>query len=336
MLPQSPEPTTSPSNLSLEVIRQALFGYASDENNYDALGELVADIIPYCFGLPVNRRFSRWQERGWHFTPVHFSYPIPDTRTLKDSLWESESQLVGIDMNEATQLELLLHAFPKFRAEYDRLPSHATDRPHEFHFDNPAFTGTDALALYCMVRHFQPRLVLEVGSGFSSRLSAQAALKNGHTELICIEPFPNDVLAKGFPGLTCLVPKKVEEIDVGTFQKLLQPGDFLFIDTSHVVRMAGDVNYLFLEVLPRLDPGVIIHVHDIFFPGEYPRQWVMNEVLFYSEQYLLQAFLAFNSAFEVLWCDSFLGRKYQAEMQRTFPKSPYWGGASLWMRRKSR
>jgi hypothetical protein len=268
-----------------------------------------------------------------HCTPVHFYQPIPDTRTLSDDLWNTQGTLPGIDLNVAVQLDLLESAFPRFRNEYDGISRKATDNPNEYFFENGLFGGTDALTLYCMVRHFRPRVVLEVGSGASSLLTAQAARLNGDTQLVCIEPYPNDRLRAGFPGLTRLIVEKVQNVGFETFEKL-GAGDILFIDSSHIVAIGSDVTYLFLEILPRLKPGVIVHVHDIFIPMEYRRDWVMNEFRFWNEQYLLQAFLAFNSAYEVLLCNSYLGLNHRALMKKTFPNSPWWGGGSFWMRRK--
>ena len=114
----------------------------------------------------------------------------------------------------------------------------------------------------------------------------------------------------------------------------LGDGDILFIDSSHVARCGGDVPFLFLEVLPRLNRGVIVHVHDIFFPKEYPEEWLRQKFLFWNEQYLLQAFLAFNAAYEVVLSTSYLFHAYPDEVKATFPRSPWWGaGGSFWMRR---
>ena len=148
-------------------------------------------------------------------------------------------------------------------------------------------------------------MIIEVGSGFSSLLAAEAIARNDSSALICIEPFPPEFLRKGFPGLHSLIEKKVQDIDLEFFSQL-DSGDILFIDSSHTVKIGGDVNYLFLEVLPRLKPGVIVHVHDIFFPFDYRRDWVMDEFRFWTEQYLLQAFLTFNSEFEVLMANRYL------------------------------
>ena len=218
---------------------------------------------------------------------------------LPETLWDRPSELVGIDMNDSMQLDLLRRHFPRFRNEYEQISTKPTGEEGGFHLNNGLFDGTDALVAYCMVRQFQPRLIIEIGSGLSSLLLAQAAARNGNSALICIEPFPREFVRKGFPGLRSLIEKKVQDIDLEFFSQL-ESGDLLFIDSSHTVKIGGDVNYLFLEVLPRLKPGVIVHVHDIFLPFDYRRDWVMDEFRFWSEQYLLQAFLTFNSEFEVL------------------------------------
>jgi hypothetical protein len=255
---------------------------------------------------------------------------------LPDSLWDHSHALPGIDFNEAGQLSYLREVFPRYQCEYDLFPSAPTAVPYQFHFNNPAFDGTDALVLYCFVRHFRPQRVVEVGSGYSSRVSAQAAVVNGDTQLICIEPFPALELAQGFPGLTRLIQTPVQEVALDLFESL-QPGDILFIDSTHVTKCGSDVNFLFLQVLPRLQPGVVVHVHDIFLPDEFPQSWIKDQHLFWNEQYLLQAFLAFNTEFEVLFSNALMGRKYSADLQKTFPKSkPWWGGSSFWMRRKPR
>ena len=184
-----------------------------------------------------------------------------------------------------------------------------------------------------MIRHFQPRLIIEVGSGFSSLVLGQAAEKNKNSGLICIEPFPREFLRERFPGLQSLIEKKVQDIGLELFSQLAS-GDILFIDSSHTVKIGSDVNYLFLEVLPRLNPGVIVHVHDIFLPFDYRRDWVLDEFRFWTEQYLLQAFLTFNSEFDVLLANYYLSHYHQAQLQAAFPDLPRWIGGSFWIRRK--
>jgi hypothetical protein len=299
-----------------------------------ALSSFIAAIVPLFVNSGKFRDvFPVWEQQGFHVTPVHFYQPIPDTRSLPETLWNRPSKLVGIDMNDVQQLDLLRKEFPRFRDEYNELPTKPSADALRFYLNNGLFGGIDALVAYCMVRHFQPRLIIETGSGLSSLLLCEAATKNNGANLICIEPFPQKFLKEGFPGLDQLIEKKVQDVDPKLFSQL-QSDDILFIDSSHTVKIGGDVNYLFLEVLPRLKPGVIVHVHDIFLPFDYRRDWVMEEFRFWTEQYLLHAFLMFNSAFEVLMANSYLNYCHQKDLKAAFPGLSSWAGGSFWMRRR--
>ena len=323
-----------PSDLSWEALAAELVKRSSNEENVGETVALLGQIARSLVQSPSYPAYFRlWEEQGIHLTPVHFYSPIPDTRSMKDALWERAVDLPAVDLNVAGQLELVCNVFPRYRDEYESIPMEPSSVGDEFFLVNGMFGGSDALACYCMIRHFEPNLVIEVGSGHSSRLIARAALENGHTKLVCIEPHPSAALSAGFPGLSRLVPQRVQEVDPTMFGEL-KANDVLFIDSSHVVCCGSDVNYLFLEVIPHLAKGVLIHVHDVFLPGEYPESWVKEKLRFWSEQYLLQAFLAFNGEFEVLLCNSFLGQTHQPELKQTFPTSPWWSGGSFWIRRK--
>src|SRR5262249_25217885 len=223
---------------------------------------------------------------------------------LSEALWTQPSELVGIDLNVSAQLQFLEHVCRSFQAEYDAFPCDPTEVPYQYYFNQSMFRSVDAEVLYCMIRHYRPQHIVEVGSGFSTYVSTAAVRYNtahGHpATLVAIEPYPNDVLRHGFPGLSQLLQPPLQHVDFYLFTCLAE-NDILFIDSSHVLRIDSDVRLLILEVLPRLQPGVLVHFHDIFLPCDYPRDWVMNEHRFWNEQYLLQAFLACNRSFEVLW-----------------------------------
>ena len=294
------------------------------------LSRFIAAVIPFCLRSTEHRElFLNWEKHGFHVTPVHFYEPIPDTQSLPETLWSEPSELVGIDMNDSMQLDLLRNHFSKFRREYETLV--AEPPPGQLW----PFGGTDVLVAYCMVRHFRPRRIIEVGSGFSSLVLGQAAAKNKNSALICIDPFPNELIRKSnsVPALRSLIETKVQDVDMEFFSQL-ESGDILFIDSSHTVKIGGDVNYLFLEILPRLKAGVIVHVHDIFFPFEYRRDWMLEEFRFWTEQYLLQAFLIFNSEFEVLMANSYLNHYHPRDLKAAFPNLRRWIGGSFWMRRQ--
>jgi hypothetical protein len=291
-----------------------------------------------------RRLFSLVEHAGFHITPVHFYQPIPDTRKMKESLWSRQSQLIGININEQRQIELL-GQFLRLKHEYDTFPKRGGATRSQYYTNNPNFGAVDAEMLYCMIRHSRPRKVIEIGCGYSTYLCAQAILKNEEetgqqSELVGIDSHPSRVLKSGFPGLSRLIAQSLEEVDLAEFETL-EENDILSIDSSHVLRIGGDVHHEYLEVLPRLSRGVLVHIHDVFLPCEYPRRWVLGMHRFWNEQYLVQGFLAFNGAFEVVWCGSYMHIRHPdklAEAFASYDQSTVWatdrpGATSLWIRK---
>ncbi len=216
------------------------------------------------------------------------------------------------------------------------LPEGPTGDPRDFHTANEMFSRLDAWVLQAMLRHLRPRRMVEVGCGSSSLLTARVNREHfdGSMRFTCIEPHPPDFLTGGVEGISKLVPKRVEELGFEPFAEL-EAGDILFIDTSHTVKTGGDVVFLFHEVVPRLNPGVIVHVHDIFMPRDYPEEWVFSGRA-WNEQYLVQAFLAFNSAFKVLLGVAWLTHCRPDVLASVLPDYPAKygnGGGSLWIQR---
>lgn len=284
--------------------------------------------------------FAIWERRGYHIIPVDFYQPIPNTRYLPPELWTRHSELVGLNLNESKQLDLLATFSREFREEYERFPRKRTDVAYgpRFFLDNGLFESVDAEILYCMIRSLRPKTVFEVGAGFSTLLAAQAVLKNQElgfeTELVSFDPHPPDSLKNGVPGLSRVVETGIQSIPLADFERL-RGDDILFIDSTHVLAIGSDVQYEMLEILPRLHTGTVVHFHDIFFPVEYPEEWVKTERRFWTEQYILQAFLAFNSAFDVLWASHFMHRVHPEALQVAF--GSYERGkttpGSFWIRR---
>jgi Methyltransferase domain len=294
----------------------------------ERIGPAVASVLQ---GPHRRSLFEAWEAQGIHVTPVDYYQPIPDTRTLSEDAWERPSRLRGITMNESEQLRLLLDVFPKFKAEYNKFPREP-DAEGAFYLGNGMFDGTDALIYYCMIRFLRPRLIIEVGSGFSAQIALSAAERNGPTEIVAVDPYPSTALEKIRPSLGALHVKRAQDVDVSFFRSL-DDGDILFIDSSHVSRIGSDVNYLILDVLPELRPGVAVHFHDIFWPFEYPREWVLDDGRFWNEQYLLQAFLAFNIDYHIMIANNYLASRHRDVFRAVFPRAPWWGGGSVWLRR---
>lgn len=310
---------------------------------YYAIGYLITYIIAYLVPARIMAHphfFALWERRGYHITPVHYYQPVPDTRTLSAS-FQHETEMVGIDMQPAVQLDLLKTFMRHYKAEYDALPQGKVTAPHQFTHDpavQTVFRSGDVEMLYAMVRHYKPAHMIEIGSGMTTRLSAQALLKNAEEGYPCnftaIEPYPDEVVQAGFPGLTRLIPDPLQAVPLAAFMEL-QANDILFIDSTHVLKIGSDVQYEYLEILPRLNKGVIIHIHDIFLPQEYPADWLMKKRWFWTEAYLLQAFLTYNQHFEVLWAGAYMHLKYPNQLQAAFAAydPTKFFPASFWIRK---
>ena len=276
-----------------------------------------------------SENFRLWERHGYHITPNHFYSPIPDTRDLERKDFQL-SDCSGIDFRPEFQLKLLKESFDNFSQEYNTFPIKPTNS-NEFYLDNDAFSGIDPYIYYCMIRHFKPNTVVEVGSGHSTMLGAQASRLSGSTRYVCIDPWPREFISRGVPGIE-FIRRKVEDVDLDVFLQLKQ-NDILFVDGSHVIRTAGDVGFIILEVLPRLAEGVIIHFHDIFLPFDYPKEWIVVQQRFWTEQYLLQAYLVENDHVEVLLASHFISKKYTQTVRQTFPNALSIDGGSFWIRK---
>lgn len=248
--------------------------------------------------------FRMVQRTGFNIVPNHFYWPVPDLDTL--AARPRQSFGAALDLCFDDQLAFARELRARCAVECD-FPIEATPDSSRFHLNNGMFESVDAEVAHCIVRQFKPRRIVEIGGGNSTRIFARAALMNradyAPSDLITIEPFPSPSLSGGFPGMTELIRRPVQDVELAFFDQLGN-NDILFIDSSHVVSVGSDVVYEFLKIVPRLKPGVIIHVHDIFIPSDYPHTTVFNSLCFWSEQYLLEAMMTMGESFRVLWASS--------------------------------
>jgi predicted O-methyltransferase YrrM len=271
--------------------------------------------------------------------PGHFYSPIPALdyiRANERSIFDNVSRHTrGIDLHEAEQLELL----DSFKKYYDELPFQEEKTPNlRFFFANPAYSYSDAIFLYCMIRYVMPRKIMEVGSGYSScvTLDTNDLYFNGTIATTFIDPYPELLLSLVHDQdrqKIRIIGSRIQDVDLAEFESL-EAGDILFIDSTHVSKVHSDVNQLFFEILPRLNEGVYIHFHDIFYPFEYPREWIY-EGRAWNEAYLLRAFLQYNGSFRIVLMNTFLHRFYKEFLRQTMPlclKNP---GGSIWLRKES-
>ena len=265
-------------------------------------------------------------EAGFLPMPVHFYSPLPDLKDLEArNIWERNSSLTGIAFRPEEQLALLAELGQAYGQECN-WPATPTGNPLAFYTENRSFSYGCAASTHSILREHKPHRVIEIGSGNSSLVIAAALQKNAMVtgtaaEYTIVDPFPRSIIENGLPGVTRLLKQRVELVDVQLFD-CLQDDDVLFIDSGHTIRIGGDVNFLILEVLPRLSASVVVHLHDIPLPYEYPKWYATNPQFrqFWTEGYLLQAFLCLNQRFEVLLAMRYLMTAHRVAFQSAFPR----------------
>ena len=265
----------------------------------------------------------------------HYYQPLTNpTKHLKKSLRENRI-LKGIDWNIQKQLDILKQF--QFSDELKEFPFEKR-KDTEYYYNNSMYASGDSEYLYNMVRHFKPKAIIEIGSGNSTLMAINGVNRNKaenseyQCHHICIEPYEQPWLEKLDIDLKRL---KVEDIDL-TFFKTLERNDILFIDSSHIIRPQGDVLFEILEILPTLNPGVLIHIHDIFSPKDYLDEWIYKDKKLWNEQYLLEAFLSFNNQFEIIGAVNYLSHNHRillGEKCPIFDSQPEREPGAFWIRR---
>lgn len=308
----------------------------------------LVDLLIAIFALPAGYLLRR-ARRGWRYVPItrwllrkagvfplreHYYEPVVFPEDLRRPL-DAVRPIAGLDLDTDGQLALLGEL--DYAEELKRIPM--TGRGNSsFNYRNGSFELGDAEFLYSMIRHFSPKRIIEVGSGHSTlmaRLAIEANTEADHLyecDHVCIEPYEQPELEKCGARI---IRERVELCDVTLFETL-DANDILFIDSSHVIRPQGDVLFEYLEVLGRLRSGVQIHIHDIFTPRDYPSSWIIDDQKLWDEQYLLEAFLAFNREFKVTAALNHLHHSRRDELARACPmqaQHPEIEPRSFWIRR---
>ena len=305
----------------------------------DALGEGFAFLFGPVLGVLARQRRSlpRFQAMcdriGIQLRSTHYYEPTYRLSDLPAGAW-AERHLPAIRLDAGPQLELLgkLAYGPELEAFPDVFPPIG-----QFGWKNDMFSYGDGEIYYSFVRHFKPKRIIEIGSGSSTQLALAAIAANAAEDpvdtcaLTCVEPYENTWIGQ---TVATLVKERVEDLDLALFDQL-GDGDILFIDSSHVIRPHGDVTREVLQILPRLRPGVIVHVHDIFTPRDYPDFWTRHERRLWNEQYLLEGWLSGNRDVEIICALNWLKHNHWDALSQACPmlrRNPAAEPGSFWMR----
>ncbi len=274
----------------------------------------------------------------FYFPPGHFYSPIPsmdEVRLNEEKIFNVARQISGIDLFERDQLELIKQFVPY----YDQLIfTPVKTAGIRYHYDNPNYSYTDAIFLHCMIRHLNPKKIIEIGSGYSScvMLDTNEFYLDNKISCTFIEPYPElllSLLKEDDHDRSEIIQSKPQDIEIEKFSSLSE-GDILFIDSTHVSKVGSDVNYIFFEILPFLKKGVYIHFHDIFYPFEYPKKLIYKG-LAWNEDYILRAFLEYNNSYKVVLFSDFIATFYRDILEQYMPLCLKNTGCNIWLRKVS-
>lgn len=267
------------------------------------------------------------------FPNGHFYSPIvsiEDVKSNENKIWKNHD-LISVDLNEQEQLSLVA----EFGKYYNEMPDWNSNN-YRYKITNGNFNLGDTIILYSMIRHFNPKRIIEIGCGNSSMVILDVKdIFLQDMEYFIIDPYPASFYKfkkDEDKDNYILLDKPVQDIDIDFFHQL-STNDILFIDSSHVSKCGSDLNYLLFEVLPSLNSGVIIHFHDIFMNFEYPKSWIYGGVN-WNESYLLKAFFMYNNSFKILHFSDFLNNKHKSYCKNNLPYFTENSGGSLWILKK--
>jgi predicted O-methyltransferase YrrM len=288
---------------------------------------------------PSGSAHGKSEEPRFPLGHYYSAYPDPEyVKAQRERIFAAATtaSIRGVDLKEAEQTRLI----SELARTYDSMPWNRGGSKSDdlrYCFENDFFSYGDGVMLYCMLRYLQPQRIVEVGSGFSSACMLDTRdLFLPQTAITLVEPNPERLLSLlGDDDLSLsrlsLVTDMVQNVESRVFEDL-QEDDLLFIDTSHVLKCGGDVNHILFDILPVLQKGVVVHVHDIAWPFEYPYEWVM-ESWGWNEAYAVRAFLQYNEAFEILLFGSFLTQMHADLIASCMPLALKQPGGSLYLRK---
>lgn len=326
--------TVSSELATPSVSREFGVSQCTNLSHADAVVLLKKHLLPNVYAGPETQfeRFVDNERNGFHLLPVHFYSPVPTLSRLPLAFFTRKSKMSGIDMNVKGQTQFLRDCEP-FRNEFDHEFSQSQVSEYQYFWDNSNYRRGDGSVLHCMIRSMKPRRIVELGSGDTTKLMSHASVLNRregtNTTVFVVDPANKVGTTKGLEAVISNTHVPAQALHSEALNSLLGDRGLLFVDTTHVATIGSDVTHILLELVPTVPKGTVIHFHDIFLPKHYPRAWVEDKLRFWNEQYMLQAFLVGNSAFEVLYACTWFSDSYPHLFQSTI----YRGGGCFWIRK---
>jgi len=275
------------------------------------------------------------------FAPGHFYstiVSITDIKKRAKSIWPEmlPVSIDGINLNTKEQIRIV-SSLSRFYDENPFIKEQPID-DLRYNIDNGFFSYSDGIILHAFIRYLKPKNILEVGSGFSSALMLDTndVFFKSEIQLTFVEPYPdrlNKLLKQEEDKNVRILKRKVQDVDITHFNEL-NANDILFIDSTHVSKCGSDLNHIVFNILPVLNDEVYVHFHDIFYPFEYPKEWVYNGYN-WNENYFIKAFLMYNTDYEIVCFSDYL-HKQHPEVFKNMPLAYRNTGGNLWLKKRSK
>ncbi|HEY1794654.1 MAG TPA: class I SAM-dependent methyltransferase [Stellaceae bacterium] len=311
----------------LEAIAPGSYIPESDRLCYDEaeLADLAA-LLRKLVWAPSQVR-KRLQALGVHLAPCNFYSTIPTVDEIEAAFRAPSPPSYDAIFDHAAMTAFLDDALYPHSHEFDP-PLSGGDG---YNWYPRSFSFSDAMAYHCFVRHARPRTIIEIGAGASTLIADAACRQNGRGRIVCIDPYPPDFVSR-IAGVSEMIVEPVQNLSPDFFNERLSDGDIVFIDSTHTVKHGSDCLHLYLNILPQIRPTVLVHVHDVYLPGTAPEQHLRDWQIYWTEQYLVMAYLIENRRADVLYGSSYHMQR-NIERLRAFMHGRYEpGGASLWFR----
>jgi predicted O-methyltransferase YrrM len=293
------------------------------------------------FGTVSSPKQNRAGSHKLYYPPGHFYSPIVDPAEADRHLSAIESRpspesVPGIVIDRAEMVRTWHKLLPLILdSPFGGTPSSDC----RYSLENPYYSWGDGNVLQAMIRLYRPKRIIEIGSGWSSVCMADTVTHylDGDCELTFIEAHPqrlHDLLGAGIASKNiAILESRVQDVATDIFDRL-STADILFIDSSHVLRTGSDVCYELFDIMPRLAAGVLVHIHDIFWPFEYPRRWAVDENRSWNELYAVRALLTHNECWNIVLFNSYLAQLERDLIGRTYPDFYRRSTAALWLQRR--
>lgn len=274
---------------------------------------------------------KKLQDEKINIVPANFYSDIPLVDDILNSFEyrSPSSEIYNSEIFHRDNIAAFIDDISVYSSEFSPPQEGNVDRPQGFFWKNPAFSYADAMSYYCVIRHFKPNRVLEIGSGFSTLIADQAITKNGSGSITLIEPYPKEFLRR-IKSVDNIIESFVQDISVSDLVSLVEASDIWFIDSTHTVKIGSDCLYIYLKVMPEISKDIVVHTHDVFLPFGVPQKKALEKHIYWTEQYLLYAYMLDNPKIEVLFGSAYVNSLMPSAMSKLMSNKFPGGGGSIW------